>query len=387
MGRRRFDLDARVVILFLVVSIPIVAGGAFLIIGLIRSSLRDAIEVSLEQRAVETKLLLERYMADQVVHLRLLAVDPQVRAAASARTRGNPSPDVAQLKQAWTSGKDAALVLPITSSPLAGRLREIAAVHPAVHLLQIVDASGRVVAASARSGRFEHADAPWFRAMAKGETSNPYLGDVLRPSGTALSLLEVDYPIVDSESGQWLGAVHGLLDSTDLFGVLAPVRIGRTGHAVLVRGNDGLILASDETKKVLVDHFDGFDLIKAAVEARQTHWTIPALRTKAKTGETLTREARLVAYSAVEQVPQVDWIVVVEQELDEALAPIRNVGRYLWLHFFAAFGSLAALVVYISFGLNRPVIERVLHLHEEHLPASMRRRRSDREAEAEAEAD
>jgi hypothetical protein len=377
MGRRRFDLDARIVIIFLVVSIPLVGVGAFLVVGLIRSSLRDAIEVSLEQRALETKLLLERYMADQIVHLRLLAVDPQVRTAVTTRAR-KPE-ELQKQKQGWAAPAGGAATLPITATPLAARLREMASVRPAVHLLQVIDAAGHVVASSTRAGRFDHSEAAWFRARMSGDTSGPHIGDVHRPPGSSISLLEIDYPIVEPDTGQWLGAVHALLDSGDLYGVLGPVRIGRTGRAVLVRGDDGLVVASDESKKVLADKFGGFELIQAAIAAGQQHWTIPEMRTKTPSGDTVTREARLVAYSAVEQVPQVSWIVVVEQELGEAMAPIASVSRYLWLHFFAAFGSLAALAAYISLGLNRPVIERALHLHEEHVPASMRRRRTDRD--------
>jgi hypothetical protein len=383
MGRRRFDLDARVVIIFLMFSIAFVAGGAFLIIGLVRGSLRETMEESLEQRALQTRLLLERYMGEQVIHLRLLAVDPQVRAAVAAPPAKGKAPDTQKLAQAWTSGKDAVLTLPITSSPLAVRLRDMTRVRPAVQLLQVIAADGHVIAASTRAGRFDHSEADWFRAQAQGDTSKAYIGDVHRVSGNALPLLEIDYAIVDPVSGQWLGAVQALIDAGDLYGVLAPVRIGRTGQAILLRGSDGVVLAADEGKKVLADPFPGFELIQAAIRARQAHWRIPAMEEKAKSGEKVVREERLVAYSHVEQVPNVDWIVAVEQELGEATAPVRAVSRYLWLHFFGAFGSLVAMALYVSFGLNRPVIERELHLHEEHVPKSMRRRRTDREREDE----
>ena len=370
MGRRRFDLDARVVIIFLIVSIPFVGVGAFIVIGLIRSSLRSAIEVSLEQRALETKLLLERYVADEVVHLRLMALDPQVReAVATVSPRKRPA--------AAPAGKPAAL---------AARLRETAGVRPALHVLQVIDATGRVVASSRPGGRLDHAETDWYRAFSEGRRDGAYIGDVHRPAGTSMPLLEIEYPVVEAETGEWRGAVQAQLDAGDLYGVLGAVRTGRTGRAVLVRGTDGVVLASDEAKTVLADPYPGFELIRAAMQAHQPHWTIPEMREKTKSGDTVMRRpARLVAYTAIEQVPQVDWIVLIEQELDEALSPIHSVSRYLWLHFFAAFGSLAFLALYISLGLNRPVIEKALHLHEEHVPASMRRRRSDREAEAEAE--
>ncbi len=381
MGRRRFDLDARVVIIFLAASIPFVAAASVVVISLIRSSLRGAIEVSLEQRALETKLLLERYMGEQIIHARLLAMDPQVRDAVAAPSKARKDEDLQKMEQSWVSGKDPQLTVPITGSPLAVRLREMVRVRPSVQLLQVIDGTGRVVASSMRAGRYNHFETDWFRALAQGDTRGAHVGDVARVPGSATPVLEIDYPIVDPATGQWRGAVRALLDAADLYGVLGAVRTGHTGHAVLIRGSDGMILASDESKKVLADPFAGFEVLQAAMQARQSHWTIPEMKQKTPAGDAVTREARLVAYSPVEQVPQVDWILAVEQEQEEALSPIRNISRYLWLHFLGAFGSLVLLAAYIALGLNRPVIDRQLHLHEEHVPASMRRRRADREDE------
>ena len=76
--------------------------------------------------------------------------------------------------------------------------------------------------------------------------------------------------------------------------MLGPVRIGRTGHAVLVRASDGLVLASDETERILTTSLPGFDSLRSAVEGfplgesgrqlfgsagqRRGYWTIPEVR-------------------------------------------------------------------------------------------------------------
>jgi len=110
---------------------------------------------------------------------------------------------------------------------------------------------------------------------------------------------------------------------------------------------------------------------------RRGYWTLPALKGKAPGGrEVLLAPARLVGYAPVEQVPNVKWLVVVEQELEEATAPIAGVTRYLWIHFIGAFGTVILLALYFSFRAETPVIEEELHLHEEHLPGSMKSARS-----------
>jgi hypothetical protein len=83
--------------------------------------------------------------------------------------------------------------------------------------------------------------------------------------------------------------------------------------------------------------------------------------------------ARLIGFSPIEQVPGVAWLVTVEQDLREALAPVDGVTWYLWIHFIGVFTTVILLALYLSFKLERPVMEDDLHLHEEHLPTGVKR--------------
>ena len=68
-------------------------------------------------------------------------------------------------------------------------------------------------------------------------------------------------------------------------------------------------------------------------------------------------------------LPDVKWMVAVEQDFDEAMAPVASVTRYLWLHFVGAFVTVVLLALYFSFKVEKPIIDEDLHLHEEHVPA------------------
>ena len=83
--------------------------------------------------------------------------------------------------------------------------------------------------------------------------------------------------------------------------------------------------------------------------------------------------SRIVGFSPVDQVPGVQWLVTVEQDLSEALAPVNGVTRYLWIHFIGVFATVILLALYFSFKLERPVMEEDLHLHEEHVPTGIKR--------------
>ncbi len=379
MTKRRYELDTRVLTIFFFVAMPFVAFGSFIVVSMARTSLQESVGLSLEQRAIETRFLIERYVGDQIVHLRLATLDPQVRAALGAPAKDRSVDETRKLEQAWASGEDHKLIAPILASALAAHLREMAQVRPALKLIQVIDAQGRLVAASSRAGRLLNAETPWFHTLVNDGTEHPYVGDIQRTAGS-LVYLEIAYPVYDAEA-RFQGVVRGLMDAADLYSVIAPVRVGRTGHAVLVRASDGLILASDESPKVLTQSFPGFSVVQGALQGfplgergqslfgkgsqRRGYWAIPEIREQ---GE----PARLVGYADVEQVPNVKWLVTVEQDLAEAMAPIQQVTRYLWIHFVGAFGSVILLALYLSFKLEAPVIDEELHLHEEHVPSSMR---------------
>jgi hypothetical protein len=356
MAKRRHELDTRVFTVFLLVAMPFVAFGSIVVVTMARGALHDSVGESLEQRAFQTKLQIERYMADQVVMLRLLAADPQVHEVllASARDR---SDDAARLELA-------------SKSALAERLRGAAQIRSGVAVIHAVDAAGRLAATSGRMGPIDQTDREWFRALAQDEQPQPFVGQIHK-AADGKGVIEIAYPVYDAD-GQWLGGIHTLVESADLYSVLAPVRVGRTGHAELIHSKDGLILASDNSARELTMVYPGFPAIQAAIREQRGYWIIPEVDEQKEDGSRFQEPSRLMGYARVEQVPGAEWCVVVEQELSEANAPIRMVTRYLWIHFIGAFGTVILLALYFSFKLETPVLEEELHLHEEHIPPSMK---------------
>jgi len=390
MAKQRYTLDTRVLTAFFFAAMPFVAFGSFIVVNQAKNQLRESVGVSLEQRAVQTKLALEQYVGEHVVQLRVLALDPDVQQALAAPARPVPEADVRQIEQAWASGKDAKLNASLLESPLAARLKPLGLVRPSVKQVQIVDTNGRVLAASGRGGRLFHAESEWFKDLAaQGGEPEVHLGQLYRAPGSTVNLLEIAFPVRNRED-VWLGAVRAIFDASDLYTVLAPVRIGRTGHASLIRSTDGMVLASDESERIMKVPFPGFDSLRNAVEGfplgesgeqifartgpRRGYWTIPDVKGKDESGrEVLVEPARLVGFSPIDQIPDVSWMVTVEQDLSEALAPIESVTRYLWVHFIGVFLTVILLALYFSFKLEQPVMEEELHLHEEHVPSGMRK--------------
>ena len=367
MSKRHYEVDPRILTVFFLVAIPFLAFGALVVMNLARGHLQNVTGQNLEQRAGEARQLVERYVLGQFSHLHLITLDPQLRAAVTAPPRGGGPDELRRLDQAWATG-DAALVASVAGSPLAARLREVGQTQPALRLLQVVDARGRLLATTARGGRLWNGDTAWFRAFGDTEIGGaPYVVDIVSPPGGAGAMFEIDVPIRDSTDGHLLGAVRALYDASDLYSVLASVRVGRTGHAVLMRSTDGLVLAADESSRVLKDRFPGFEYIGVARRESRGFWTVPSVHS----GE-IDEPPRIVGFASVEQVPSVEWTVGVEQDLEEAVSPIKSIGWYLFAHVIGVVVFTVLLALYFTSQLEAPVIEEALHLHEEHVPAGYR---------------
>jgi hypothetical protein len=390
MAKRHYYLDSRVLTAFFLAAMPFLAVGSFFVVNQAKNQLRDSVGESLEQRAVQTKVALEEYVGEQVVHLRLLATDPEVARALTATPRAASEAERSQLEDAWASGKDAKLLASILDTPAAARLRPLTRVRPSIEQIQVVDTAGWVVAASSRRGRLYYGESGWFKDLSSQEGDpEVHVGELFRPSGSTVNLLELAYPVRGADDAP-LGAVRALVNAADLYSVLAPVRIGRTGHAALVRATDGLVLASDDSERVLKSSLPGFDALRNAMEGfplaqsgqeifgrshlRRGYWTIPEVKARNEAGaEYVAQPARIVGFSPVDQVPDVGWLVTVEQDRSEALAPIESVTRYLWVHFLGVFATVILLALYFSMKLDQPVMDEELHLHEEHVPTGMKK--------------
>ena len=252
MAKQRYYLDTRVLTAFFFAAMPFVAFGSFIVVNQAKNQLRESVGASLEQRAVQTKLALEQYVGEQVVQLRVLALDPDVQQALAAPARPVPEADAAPDRAGLglRQGREAQRLAPrVAARGAAQAARRSSA--PRSSRSRSSTRTGRVVAASSRGGRLFYGESAWFKDLAAQEGEpEVHVGELYRAAGSTVNLLEIAFPVRNRDD-VWLGAVRALLDASDLYTVLAPVRIGRTGHASLIRATDGLVLASDESERIL----------------------------------------------------------------------------------------------------------------------------------------
>src|SRR5260221_13256200 len=104
MSKRHYEVDPRILTVFFFVAIPFLAFGALVVMNLARGHLQNVTGQNLEQRAGEARQLVERYAPGQFGHLRLITLDPQLRAAGTAPPRAGGPDELPRLDPAWPPG-------------------------------------------------------------------------------------------------------------------------------------------------------------------------------------------------------------------------------------------------------------------------------------------
>ena len=216
---------------------PFVAFGSFVVVNSARTQLRDSAggRASSSGRCRPSSAL-EQYLARAGHAPAPPRPRPASRPGASPLPPARcPRPRPRRLEQAWAAGEDPKLSARRSwTRPLAARLK---AARPRAarrsSQLQLIDTHRpRWSRPRLAAGGSSTARAPGSRTSAtqEGEPEAYFGRHPAAAPARRVTLLEIAYP-VRSPDGAWIGAVRALLDATDLYTVLAPVRVGRTGHA------------------------------------------------------------------------------------------------------------------------------------------------------------
>jgi PAS domain S-box-containing protein len=138
------------------------------------------------------------------------------------------------------------------------------------------------------------------------------------------------------------GVVVGSFDLSDLSRVVAPEQSGIRDKSFLVNSK-GRIIAHKEHERVLrQDNVSDLPVVKAGLSGHEGVY------------QYLVDGKELI--SAVVKIPETGWLVVVERDRDEVLAPLRNMERMLFLALFCLTLLIVMFVMYVNAKVVRPII-------------------------------
>ncbi len=138
------------------------------------------------------------------------------------------------------------------------------------------------------------------------------------------------------------GIVVGSFDLSDLSRVVAPEKNGIRDRSFLVNSKGRIIAHKDHERVLQQDNAADLPVVKAGLSGHEGVYQY------ASGGKELI--------SAVVKIQETDWLVVVERDRNEVLAPLRKMERMLILVLLGLIVLVVIFVIYVNVKIVRPII-------------------------------
>jgi hypothetical protein len=183
--------------------------------------------------------------------------------------------------------------------------------------------------------------------------------------------MDIAVPVLvgEGDNQKVAGVLKALIDVRDVFAVMASVRFGETGRALLLNGPDRSIINSDDPDNVMKDTHPGFVHLQEAQAEGRRHFICQHM-------DGSTWLAGFARMPEPAPFPEITWFVIVEQNIEEAEASVQVATNYL-LWFFGAMVLLVLLFsLFMHFKLVKPVREVGLREEMDRLSGAVSERKA-----------
>lgn len=353
MGSRHLRLNPRVLTVFLIVGLPLLALGVMVILWQGQARLTASQGEHLSQVAQQVASAVDAYVFRRTLDVSLVGRTPDLRAEAA---RGSAQPfsneESARRARSWPDA---------VWDTAASRYLADLVVHDRIYREALLtDRYGRVVAASHRADIAFVGDEDWWKSAAEnGQRGGVSITDVRWDEVTRTHILEVAVPVEAPDAETLAGILKVVVDSRELLALVGGVSLGSTGDAVLLRDNGSIVFSrhtSDPNAR-----FFARDALVARLDALRDLGPDAGTFFTSTAGDTL-RVVGLASSQLGLSYPNLGWIVAVSQAEDELLAPVRSLGWYLLLLVVLLAAMVLGVALYFSMRLAVPTDE-VAPLH------------------------
>lgn len=333
------------------------------------TNLRQAVGMHLKMLAQTDAAVASQFISDRVVDVRALAEEPAVLDAISAANRsyGQMSNEaitarIEKTEQRWDTAEADSIVKEMLSSRASGWLQSQREVNPRLLKVIAMDDIGAAVAATDKPLHYTMADKEYWEAIYAGGRGATNVTDLRFDEPTKSNYVGIGVPLLERGTGRFIGAVSSLVDVSGLFSLLNQQQGGRNVRVLLIKG-DGMIISAPNVTPALKLKSDEFAAVRDALgtlEGRQTGYVTAVM----KGGN------RLVGFAETglaQTYPKLDWLILVSQGEQEALAPVRTVGQFALLMVVLGALMLTLLVAYFFLHQQEPFEEEQILQTEERL--------------------
>lgn len=343
-------MNLRVLTVFAIVALPLLAVAAVLTVGAGRSDLRDSSGRRLAQLAELLSSATDVFVHRRIIDATVLSRVPTVReTAAAASLVAFDQAKTNALDQAWQRGR----VLPpdadgLLTNAAAQFLAAVARVDPIYREVLLTDRYGRLAAASERTTDYFQADEEWWNeSFGDGVRGRVFVTGAIYDESAQSHAIQIAVPIVDSANTSVVGVLKVIADIRELAAAVTGARLGETGEAQLVRPDGSLVLGGMRGVGSSQDYFAAEALrqrLSALGQGQgllfQLHFRAPAI----------SGENRVVGVAPSQlgaSYPNLNWLVAVSQDERELFGP--SDAQSTWLLLVLAVAALTMFVLAVMF--------------------------------------
>jgi Cache domain len=293
--------------------------------------------------------LASQFFGEVLINVSAVAAEGRVLDAIAAANRSNERTSAEAVaarsqkaEREWDTPEGDSLVKEVLSSPVSGWLQHHRTLNPRMLKIIVADENGAAIAATDKPVTYTQGDKESWQTIALGKGS-VHVTDVRYDERNRLNYVEIDVPVLEESSGRFIGAVSALVDISGLFSILNRQHVGRTGRILLVK-DDGTVVSGPNVTpelKLKADEFPAVHDALGTLEGRETGFVAAALKS----------ENRIVGFADVglkHSYPNLSWLILVSQEEQEALAPVRSLGHFALLMVVLGLLMLTLLLAYFS---------------------------------------
>lgn len=343
-------INGTVFAVFLLVSLPVLAGGVLLVLLAAQSALRDTYGQHLSHVAQQTAASVDAYVYRKVLDVSMLGRTPVVRQAAQA----TPATSTAA----------------VAGNSASQYLADLVAHDQVYREIVVTNRDGDVVATSRGLPSADGTQMAWWQTSEDARDPGRVFVSQLRWDADArTSVMQVSAPVPVVDGEQHNGVVRVVFDARELLAPVAGVQLGATGTATLVRDNGTVIFSrtsTDPTARFFATTELTEGLQAMAASEGLGHDTLHFAAGGTDGDEYVVG----VAQSQLSRsFPGLGWLVAVSQAESELVGPVRAIGWYLLLVCVVTLLVVVSLALYFSMRLHAPPIDVDMQLVD-HYPVS-----------------
>ncbi len=344
-------INRRVLTVFLLVGLPILAAGVALVLALAQERLKDSYGQHLEQVAQQTAAAVDAYVYRRIVDISLLARAPEIRAfATTASATPLDAAKVTRIEAEWQKpGEPSSAAAAVLTNPTARYLADLTTHDQIYREMLLTDRFGRLIAASNVSTDYDQADEDWWKAAFQdGQRGSFSVTDVRWDESSQRYAIEIAVPVPEVGGERLAGILKVVCDSREMLALVGGVNLGATGDAVLLRDNASIVFSRNPVAPNA--RFFAADALTSRLEALRQGGPESSVSFSARSGQDAPRIIGVSGSQLSRTFPNLSWFVVVSQAEEELLAPVRAVAWYLLT--VLALTALAVLVFALWFSMR-----------------------------------